>query len=167
MNYLTVISVDNTIEANYRIILYSPSSFSISTKKATHDFLGIKTLSHGFFYDRKGVLIFFLLSQKWSPAGEVKCLTLEIQSFLMISKLSVFNNINMKNRTWDKVVNIASPKSPLFRPLKAFSITLSWIRKGNKVSWQRLLTLRQLVNQSCIHIKNGSLLPKNKQEWTK
>ena len=34
MNYLTVISVDNTIEANYRIILYSPSSFSISTKKS-------------------------------------------------------------------------------------------------------------------------------------
>ena len=65
----------------------------------------------GFFYERKVFLIFFPFLSKRSPGDEIENLTLKNQSFLMILKLSVLNNINIKNKTWIKFVNIASLKS--------------------------------------------------------
>ena len=63
--------------------------------------------------------------------------------------MSDLNNIDIKNRTRNKVVNIVtvirnglsvsydydvvSPKSSLHRPLRTFSILFSCIRKSNKV----------------------------------
>ena len=78
----------------------------------------------------------------------------------MISKLNVLNNINIKNRTWNKVVNIASPKLSLPMSLIAFSIAFSCIRKSNKAWWRGLLTLNQSVSQYCVHIENDNLLRK-------
>ena len=111
MNYLMVISVDNTIEGNYRTILYpflqklfffAVFVFNINRKMI---FLKNNLKPQGFFYKRKVVL----------------------------KKLSILNNINIKNRTRNKVVNKASPKSSSPRPLRAFSIVFSCIRKSNKV----------------------------------
>ena len=59
-------------------------------------------------------------------------------------KLSVLNNINIKGRTWNKVANTVNPKSSSSEPL---------------INW-----LRQSANQSHDHIKNASLLWKNKQD---
>ena len=84
--------------------------------------------SQGFFYGRDRVLIFFLFYQKRSPGDEVESLTLKNQSFLMILKLSALSNINVKNKTWYKVANIASPKSSLHRSLRAFSIIFFCIK---------------------------------------
>ena len=63
--------------------------------------------------------------------------------------MSDLNNIDIKNRTRNKVVNIAtvirnglsvsydydvvSPNSSLRRPLRTFSILFSCLRKSNKV----------------------------------
>ena len=80
--------------------------------------------SQGFFYGRDRVLIFFLFYQKRSPGDEVESLTLKNQSFLM----SALSNINVKNKTWHKVANIASPKSSLHRSLRAFSIIFFCIK---------------------------------------
>ena len=80
---------------------------------------------------------------------------------LDIKSLSVLNNVNIKNRTRNNVVNIASPKSFSPGTLRAVPIVLSCVRKINKVWWQGLLTLRQSVNKSCVFIKNVSLLREN------
>ena len=72
----------------------------------------------------------------------------------MVIKLSVLNTINIKNRTQNKVVNIASPKSCSVRHLRAFSIVFSCIRKSNKVWWQGLLTLHQSGNHPRDRIKH-------------
>ena len=41
----------------------------------------------------------------------------------MILKLSVLNNINIKNKTWIKFVNIASLKSSSPGPLESFPLS--------------------------------------------
>ena len=58
----------------------------------------------------------------------------------MILKLSVLNNIDIKNRTQNKVANIVSPKSPLPRTSREFFIIFSYIKKkvirsGDEVCW--------------------------------
>ena len=78
----------------------------------------------------------------------------------MILKLNVLNNLNIKNRTRNKVVYISSPKLSLPRSLTTFSIAFSSIRKSNKAWWRGLLALRQSVSQSRVHIKKDSLLRK-------
>ena len=72
----------------------------------------------------------------------------------MILKLSVLNTINIKNRTRNRV----APKLSSHTPLRVFSMVFSCIGKSNKVWWRGLLTLRQSLNQSRVHIKNADLL---------
>ena len=85
----------------------------------------------------------------------------------MILKLSVLNTINIKNRTRNRVVNIVGPKLSSHTPLRVFSMVFSCIGKSNKVWWRGLLTLRQSLNQSRVHIKNGDLLRKNKNKLSR
>ena len=61
MNYLIAINVDNAIEANYRIILYTllPKLFSFAVfvfninRKTTSDSLKKELYPQGFFHERK------------------------------------------------------------------------------------------------------------------
>ena len=176
MNYLIGISVDNTIEANYRIILYTLLQknflfavfvFNINRKTANDSFFKKKTLSAVLLSWKERSLNLFPFLSKRSHGDEVESLTLKNQSLLMTLKLSLLNNSYVKNRTRNKVVHIVSPKSSSSRPLRVFSIIFPFIRKSNKVWWRSLLAVHQSVNQSRVYIKNGSLLRKSKQERTK
>ena len=171
MNYLIAINVDNAIEANHRMILHTllPKLFSLAVfvfninRKTTNDSLKKELYPHDFFHERKRSSNLFLFSQKRRHGEEVESLTLKNQSVLMVLKLSDLNNINIKNRTRNNVVQIASSKSSSSRPLRVFSIIFPCISKSNKVWWQGLLAVQQSVNQFRVYIKNGSLLRKNKQ----
>ena len=176
VNYLIGISVDNTIEANYRIILYTLLQknflfavfvFDINRKTANDSFFLKKTLSAVLLSWKERSLNLFPFLSKRSHGDEVESLTLKNQSLLMTLKLSLLNNSYVKNRTRNKVVHIVSPKSSSSRPLRVFSIIFPFIRKSNKVWWRSLLAVHQSVNQSRVYIKNGSLLRKSKQERTK
>ena len=133
--------MDNAIEANYRIILYTllPKLFSFAVfvfninRKTTSDSLKKELYPQGFFHERKRSPNLFLFSQKRRHGDEVESLTLKNQSVLMILRLSDLNNINIKNRTRNNVVHIASSKSSSSRPLRVFSIIFPCIRKSNKV----------------------------------
>ena len=81
----------------------------------------------------------------------------------MMLKLSVLNNINIKNGTWNKVVNTVNPKSSSPGPLRTFSVVFSCIRKSDEFC----LPYVNQLNQSDYHFKNASLLWKNKQDCTK
>ena len=133
-----------------------PFSFSMLTEKQQMILLK-KELYHP-----------LLFSQKRSHGDEVESLTLKSRSFLMVLNRSILNNINLENRTRNKVVLIVSPKSPSSRLLRLFSIIFPCIRKSSKVWWRGLLDVRQLVNESRVYIKNRSLLRKtNKNELSK
>ena len=111
-------------------------------------------IPEGFFYERKGVSpdVFPFLSKTEALCKKFENLTLKNQPFLMMLKLSVLNNINIKKITRNKVVNVASPKSSLTRPSRAFSVVFSCSRKSNKVWWRGLLTLHHSVNKiPCSH----------------
>ena len=123
------VSVDKTIEANCRIMWYfllqklfffAVFFFNI-TRNTTNDFkINNKTLAPGLLlWEERNPNLFLFLSKK-SPGDEVESLILKNQSFLMILKPSVLNNINTKNRTRNKVANIARPESSSHRPLGAF-----------------------------------------------
>ena len=88
MNYLIAVSVDNTIETNHRIILYTLLQkrflfaafvFDIN-RKTTNDPFKKELHFQGFFYERKWVLI-FSFSLKKSHGDEVESLNLKNQSF--------------------------------------------------------------------------------------
>ena len=84
----------------------------------------------------------------------------------MISKLNVLNNSNIKNRTRNKVVNIASPKLSLPRSLIAFSNAFACIRKSNKAWWRGMLTLNQSVN-AVFTLKMIAYYGKTISSWVK
>ena len=66
MNYLIVISVNNTMEANYFVVFI----FS-SNRKKKQLVLRKQLYPQGFLYERKGVQIFFLFSQRKTPGDKV------------------------------------------------------------------------------------------------
>ena len=88
MNYLIAISMDNTIETNHRIILYTLLQkrflfvafvFDIN-RKTTNDPFKKELHLQGFFYERKWVLI-FSFSLKKSHGDKAESLNLKNQSF--------------------------------------------------------------------------------------
>lgn len=143
--------VDNANEANYRIMLYTESNISafsavfiFSINRKTNDFLKIINFSLGLLLsEERSLNLFIFLSKK--PRGRSWKRIFKKSIFLMI-KLSVLNYINVKNRTRNKVVNIARPKSSSLMPFRAFSIIFSCIRKSNKVRWRGLLTYIQKIH---------------------
>ena len=94
------------------------------------------------------VLNLFPFPSKRSPGDEVESLTLKTQSFSIKLNLSVLKNTNIKNRTWIKVVNIASLKSSLAHFWEHFPLSFLVLGKAimpsDEVCWP-------YVNQSILH----------------
>ena len=93
--------------------------------------------------------------------GQSSKLNFQKSIFLVILKVSLLNNIKIKNRIWNKVVNTVSPISSC--AFRAFSIVSSSIRKSNKVCWP-------YINQSTYHVltlKMVAYRKTNKNELSK
>ena len=90
-----------------------PFSISISTEKK-QILKKLQLYPQRFFYEREERSPNLFLR---GPGDEDE--TLKKQLLLMVLKLSVSNNINIKKRTRNKVINIANPKSSSKRPFES------------------------------------------------
>ena len=114
------------IKDNYRMLysllqklFFFPIFVFNINRKTTYDFFKNNNfIPRASFMEERSPNPFPFLSKK-IPRNKVESL-----------KSNVLNNINIKNKTWKKVVNIVSLKSSLPRPLRAFSIVFSCIRKS-------------------------------------